>query len=219
MAKALSVEVGAVYRANVGGKKVDVRVEREIWKGDTHTGWGGINLATNRPTTIKAGTKMTRVDPPEPPEPPEPVAPEAAVSPKGGKTKAPEKAPAGVPAATGAGGANVRPSEASRKPGKRSGAGGNKPVQPREKKQRPAESDKPKRRGALDLAAELLSQSPAPMTTAAMVAVMLERKLWFTNGKTPAATLYAAIIREISAKGKDSRFVKTARGQFAAAKK
>jgi hypothetical protein len=57
------------------------------------------------------------------------------------------------------------------------------------------------------------------MTTAAMVAVMLERKLWFTQGKTPAATLYAAIIREISAKGKDSRFVKRARGYFAAAKK
>jgi hypothetical protein len=36
------------------------------------------------------------------------------------------------------------------------------------------------------------------------------------GGKTPHATLYSAIIREISLKGKESRFVKKERGKFAA---
>ncbi|GEM_PF-5876952 len=35
------------------------------------------------------------------------------------------------------------------------------------------------------------------------------------KGKTPAATLYAAILREITTKGETSRFVKTERGRFA----
>ncbi len=44
---------------------------------------------------------------------------------------------------------------------------------------------------------------------------MLAKGLWQTRGKTPAATLYAAIVCEIAAKGKDARFHKTGRGQFA----
>jgi hypothetical protein len=38
------------------------------------------------------------------------------------------------------------------------------------------------------------------------------------GGATPAATLYSAILREIKAKGKESRFVKTERGKFGLAK-
>ncbi|MBL9147340.1 MAG: restriction endonuclease, partial [Phycisphaerae bacterium] len=38
---------------------------------------------------------------------------------------------------------------------------------------------------------------------------------WKTSGKTPHATLYAAMIREIAAKGKDARFKKSDRGLFA----
>ena len=43
---------------------------------------------------------------------------------------------------------------------------------------------------------------------------MLAKGLWTTNGKTPEATIYAAIIREIAAKGKDARFKKVERGKF-----
>jgi hypothetical protein len=39
---------------------------------------------------------------------------------------------------------------------------------------------------------------------------------WKTEGKTPASTIYAAIIRQVRAKGKDARFRKTDRGQFEA---
>jgi len=47
-----------------------------------------------------------------------------------------------------------------------------------------------------------------------MVKTMLETGLWQTGGKTPAATIYAAIIREIAVKGDKSRFRKTDRGHF-----
>ena len=36
------------------------------------------------------------------------------------------------------------------------------------------------------------------------------------KGKTPHATLYAAILREIQTRGKDARFKKTERGRFVA---
>ena len=48
-----------------------------------------------------------------------------------------------------------------------------------------------------------------------MIAAMAEQGLWSSpNGKTPAATLYAAILREIGAKGNAARFRKTERGKF-----
>jgi hypothetical protein len=47
---------------------------------------------------------------------------------------------------------------------------------------------------------------------------MLAKGLWKTKGKTPEATLYAAILREIQKKGEASRFAKADRGMFALAK-
>ncbi len=47
---------------------------------------------------------------------------------------------------------------------------------------------------------------------------ILDQGLWKTSGKTPAATINAAILREIKAKGSASRFRKTGRGLFAAGK-
>ena len=35
------------------------------------------------------------------------------------------------------------------------------------------------------------------------------------GGKTPAATLYSAMLREIATKGDQARFTKTGRGHFA----
>jgi hypothetical protein len=49
-----------------------------------------------------------------------------------------------------------------------------------------------------------------------MIEEMAAKALWTSpGGKTPHATLYSAIIREISLKGKDSRFVEKERGKFA----
>ncbi|MCC7193363.1 MAG: winged helix-turn-helix domain-containing protein [Phycisphaeraceae bacterium] len=76
----------------------------------------------------------------------------------------------------------------------------------------PAKADKPM--SGLDAAAKVLADAKEPMNAKAMVETMLASGLWKTGGKTPQATIYAAIIREIAAKSKDARFKKTDRGLF-----
>ncbi len=75
-------------------------------------------------------------------------------------------------------------------------------------------ADKKKRASGLDAAAKVLAEAGKPMNTKEMVEQMLAKGLWKTNGKTPAATIYAAIIREIATKGDQARFRKVGRGKF-----
>jgi hypothetical protein len=80
---------------------------------------------------------------------------------------------------------------------------------------KPAKSAKERRPSGLDLAANVLAASKEPLTAKAIA----ERTIavgWKTSGRTPHATLYAAIIREIAAKGNMARFKKTDRGLFTA---
>jgi len=77
---------------------------------------------------------------------------------------------------------------------------------------------KPKRVSAIDAAAQVLAASKEPMNCMALVEAMATQGLWESpGGKTPSATLYSAIIREIATKGAESRFVKKDRGMFAKA--
>ena len=75
-----------------------------------------------------------------------------------------------------------------------------------------------KRVRGLDLAAKVLASAKEPLN-AKTIAERAIAAGWKTSGATPHATLYAAMIREIAAKGKDARFRKTDRGLFAAAGK
>jgi len=76
-----------------------------------------------------------------------------------------------------------------------------------------------KRMSALDAAAQVLAASEVPMRAKEMIAAMEAKGLWRSpGGKTPEATLYAAIIREIAAKGTAARFKKHERGVFVAGK-
>ena len=75
---------------------------------------------------------------------------------------------------------------------------------------------KDRRPSGLDAAAKVLAEAKGPLSTKEMVERMLAKGLWKTGGKTPEATIYAAIIREIAAKGKDARFKKVERGRFEA---
>ncbi|QYK49184.1 MAG: winged helix-turn-helix domain-containing protein [Phycisphaeraceae bacterium] len=82
-------------------------------------------------------------------------------------------------------------------------------------KAKPAKAAKPKRISALDAAAKVLAESDRPLRAIDMIEVMHARGLWTSpGGKTPEATLYAAITREIAAKGTDARFKKVDRGMF-----
>lgn len=77
---------------------------------------------------------------------------------------------------------------------------------------------KPKRLSALDAAAKVLAESDRPLRAIDMIEVMHAQGLWTSpGGKTPEATLYAAITREIASKGADARFAKVDRGMFTSA--
>ena len=68
---------------------------------------------------------------------------------------------------------------------------------------------------ALNAAAQVLSEAAEPLTTKQLVETMATKGLWTSPcGKTPAATLYSAILREIGTKGDDARFKKAEQGKF-----
>ena len=73
---------------------------------------------------------------------------------------------------------------------------------------------KPRQPSGLDAAAQVLEASGDPMRSKDIVDTMLAKGMWSTKGKTPHATIYAAIIREIQNKGDASRFEKVDRGRF-----
>ena len=75
---------------------------------------------------------------------------------------------------------------------------------------------KDKKLSALDAAARVLEEAGQPLNCQGMIAAMTAKGYWTSpNGQTPAATLYSALLREITKKGAASRFRKTDRGQFA----
>lgn len=73
---------------------------------------------------------------------------------------------------------------------------------------------------ALDAAAKVLQGLPAKeaatgISTLALIEHMAEARLWTSpGGKTPAATLYAAIVREIGKKDGSCRFRRVSPGHF-----
>ena len=88
----------------------------------------------------------------------------------------------------------------------------------------PATKTVPKKKAAkpegklsqLDAAAKVLAEAGQPMTTKEMIETMAAKGLWTSpGGKTPHATLYSSILREVAKKGAEARFVKTERGKFA----
>jgi hypothetical protein len=68
----------------------------------------------------------------------------------------------------------------------------------------------------IDAAAKVLAEKGEPMNCKEMIDAMAAKGYWTTpGGKTPWATLYSSIAREIRDKGKESRFKKADRGKFA----
>ena len=95
-----------------------------------------------------------------------------------------------------------------------------KPVAEKKAKVKPAAKNgeaKAKKRSAIDAAAQLMGATKEAMSCKELIEAMATKGLWTSpGGKTPHATLYSAMLREIAEKGKDARFVKTERGRFAA---
>ena len=73
---------------------------------------------------------------------------------------------------------------------------------------------KAKRPSGLDAAVRVLGEAKEPMSVREIVKVAFDKGYWKSNGRTPHATIYSAMLRECKAKGKASRFKKTGRGRF-----
>ena len=74
-----------------------------------------------------------------------------------------------------------------------------------------------KKMSCLDAAARVLAEAGEPLNAKQMIEAITTKGYWTSPaGKTPHATLYSAILREINVKGNEARFQKTERGKFAA---
>jgi HB1, ASXL, restriction endonuclease HTH domain len=73
-----------------------------------------------------------------------------------------------------------------------------------------------RRLSALGAAARVLAEAGRPLTCPELIAAMAAAGYWASPaGRTPSATLYSALLREITTKGPRSRFRKAGRGLFA----
>ena len=123
------------------------------------------------------------------------------------KGKATRKTPQGAPKTT-------KPTkDASAKTGRDTGERGAKGGQPEAKTRKKTVREDGTMSG-IDAAARILVDAGGALGCKAMVEEAIEKGYWKPGGKTPAATMYAAILREIQKKGDASRFVKTERGKF-----
>ena len=209
------VKVGAKYLAKVSDKVVPVRINAE----NPHGGWDATNEATGKKVRVKSAQRLRGAV--------HKSRPLALVIPS----------QAGAPAADGKGPdakadkaakvAAMRKEVAEKlaKPDPELDAAvkaaeeGHRAKSPKATrlggKAKVAKPKGERKGGVLDAAVQVLKTAAGgPLGCKEMVERMLAKGLWKTNGRTPQATLYAAIIREIAAKGKDARFHKTARGQF-----
>ncbi len=203
------VKIGNVYAAKITDKVVPVRIDSVCISLSTgkHGGWEGTNLATNKKVRIKSPRKLRK------------------------QITVPDGASSGGAAASGAASASGGPvkkklTAAERRA--RLAASNAKPKADKAKPSKtPAKADKPatkkadapkeKRLSLIDAAVQVLGDSGGDaMNCKQMVERITEQGLWSprSGGKTPHATLYSAILRELQKKGSDARFTKVERGQF-----
>ena len=182
--KKADVKIGGKYFANVSGNRVEIRIDAEKPRG----GWDATNLATNKKIVIKTAQRL-----------------HGEVTARRGRAKATEEASTPVDDA-------AIESVTATAPEASSTTAVHK--KPREKK---AESEEAceKKLSCVNAALQILSASTEPMNAQELITAMTDQGLWSSpGGKTPHATLYSAILRDL-AKGDESRFVKTQRGRFA----
>ena len=225
------IKVGQVYLAKVSDKVVQVRIDAENPRG----GWDATNLATHKKVRIKSAQRLRaaakssgKTAAGKPADPNRCATPRCKGAPVITHVGRPlcqrcwdrqcaAEADMAQVAAMGErtpGVADAREAVAAVVANDAKAAKTAKAPTKRGRTKKAAES-KPKRVGALDAAAQVLREAGKPMRAKELIEVMAAKGLWSSpKGKTPEATLYAAMVREIGTKGDAARFRKTERGQF-----
>jgi len=196
--KKADIKVGATYVAKVTNRLVQVRIDAENPSG----GWDATNLTTKKKIHIKTAGRLRESK----------GALKAIAAADQENARLRDERKANKDGQTASERAMSRASKTTRGASRKQATSKTK-----ESSKAPANAAaaKPKKRtGILDAAAQILAKSKEPMGCKEIVELAIAQKLWATNGQTPSATLYAAISREISKKGKEARFEKVDRGRF-----
>ncbi len=207
--KKSNVQVGKVYAVKVSGSVVPVRLDSENPRG----GWDGTNMKTHKPVRVKSAQRLRGLWPKRT----MPITPEAAQAihhadqenarldeerrsaPDGQTASERAMATSAARAKRGRKAANDATGESGRDTGEPGATGG-----------------KQERHSLLNLAAKALAESGQPLNCKEMAERVLATGLWKSEGKTPAATLSSAILREMRTRGEAARFRKVERGKFEA---
>ncbi len=202
------IQVGKHYVAKVSGNIVDVRITAENPRG----GWDAVNVATKRKVRIKSAQRLRGLAPQRPAKRKAVASPARNASASKVVTKEQYEAQAKEESKAAGKPAEVGPRvEHSLKTAEDT-------AKPTERNTGERGAKEAKRLSGLDAAAQILAEAGELLNTKEVVERMLAEGLWKINGKTPAATIYAAMIREIAAKGDQARFRKVERGKFELAK-
>ena len=183
--KKSDVKVGEVYAVKVSGNMAPVVIDEEHPKG----GWTGTNQETNRQVRIKTAQRLR-------------CPWDEYLKHGDGDEEAGQAAKEAPTADTGAPGDDT--AEASSKE--------TKAKKKRTRAKTGDEGEKPV--SGLDAAAKVLAEAGEPLNCQTIVERAFEASYWQSDGKTPHATIYSAILREIQAKGDEARFRKAGRGLF-----
>jgi hypothetical protein len=196
------VNVGNAYIAKVSGKLVQVRIDRE----NPHGGWDATNQVTGKKVRIMSAQRLRA---PAGVTKAEVKAAKTAIANVAGTALAEDRLSAGAKRDL----AVVRTKTAAPDPQLDADVEAAKKGHATKKTGKAKGDRKP---SLLTLAAEVLREAGTPLDCKTMVEKVLAKGTWKTSGKTPAATLYSAILREIGKAGDKARFRKTDRGHFEA---
>ena len=183
--KKTEVKIGGKYYANVSGNRVEIQIDAEKSTG----GWNATNLSTGKKIHIKSAQRL-----------------QGEVGKRRGQAKV-----------TTEGNVTIVENE----PATVETFGAVPTVVPKKVRQKPAPTAitvaaSEKKLSCVTAAIKVLSESIEPLNAKEIIDAMVAKGYWTSpGGKTPHATLYSAILREL-AKGDASRFIKSERGRFAA---
>jgi hypothetical protein len=204
--KKSEIKIGEVYSAKVSDRVVPVRID----SANSHGGWNATNTATGKRIHIKSPQRLRRAVTPKAKKAGEPAGQtpgEQGIAAARAQAKAATKKPDITPTVEIVTGQPV--------PDPRTVAATKtlKGLARGKKAAKPDGEAKPKKVSMLDAAAVILGKAKTAMHTKDIIDAMAAADLWKSpGGKTPHATLDAAMRREIKTKPEAARFAIAGRG-------